>query len=51
MSSIDDVRVESVDRVVRGAHGLGEDQGAVGVLDRRREAAEQLVLPLVCATI
>ena len=39
-----DMRVEPVDRVVRGAHGLGEDQGAVGVLDGRREAAEQLVL-------
>ena len=42
--STDDERVEPVDRVVRGAHGLGEDQRAVGVLDRRREAAEQLVL-------
>ena len=38
-------RVEPVDRVVRGAHRLGEDECAVGVLDRGREAAEQLVLP------
>ena len=37
-------RIEPVDRVVRGAHGLGEHERAVGVLDRGREAAEQLVL-------
>ena len=37
-------RIEPVDGVVRGAHGLGEHQRAVGVLDGRREAAEQLVL-------
>ena len=37
-------RIEAVDRVVRGAHGLGEHQRAVGALDRGREAAEELVL-------
>ncbi len=30
--------------MVRGAHRLGEHQCAVGVFDRGREAAEQLVL-------
>ena len=37
-------RIEPVDRVVRGADRLGEEQRAVGVLDRAGQAAEQLVL-------
>ena len=39
-----DQRIEPVDRVVGGPDGLGEHQRAVGVADRRRETAEQLVL-------
>ena len=37
-------RIEPVDGVVRGAHGLGEHQRAVGFPDGRRKTAEQLVL-------
>ncbi len=38
-------RIQPVDGVIGGADGLGEHQRAVRVADRRREAAEQLVLP------
>jgi hypothetical protein len=37
-------RIEPVDGMVGGAHGLGEDQGAVGIPDGLRESAEQFVL-------
>ena len=37
--------IEPVDRVVRGAHGLGEHERALRVLDRRCEAAQEVVLP------
>ncbi len=38
MRSIETQRIEAVDRVVRGAHRLGEHERAVGALDRGREA-------------
>ncbi len=37
-------RIQPVDGVVGGADRLGEDQRALGVPDRRRQTAEQLVL-------
>ena len=40
-----DERIEPVDRVIRRAHRLGEHERALRVLDRRGEAAHQLVLP------